>query len=96
MARAGDEVGGAVFCYKSSEGVGEIEWLAVRRTWRRRGLGLTLLRSAFNELRRRGAREAHLVVDFESPTGARRLYERAGLRVERHYVVHRKELRPVG
>ncbi|MDQ5810878.1 MAG: GNAT family N-acetyltransferase [Actinomycetota bacterium] len=96
MARVGGEVAGAVFCHKSSEGVGEIEWLAVRRTWRRRGLGLTLLRSAFNELRRRGAREVHLVVDSESPTGARRLYERAGMRVERHYAVHRKELRPLG
>jgi mycothiol synthase len=53
MARAGGEVAGAVFFDKSSEDGGEIEWLAVRRTWRRRGLGLALLRSAFKELRRR-------------------------------------------
>jgi mycothiol synthase len=35
-----------------------------------------------------------LGVDSESLTGATRLYERAGMRVERLYSVYRKELRP--
>ena len=34
------------------------------------------------------------MVDSESPTGAPGLYERAGMKVARHYAVYRKELRP--
>jgi mycothiol synthase len=95
VAKAGDEAAGAVFLDLSpGEETGEVEWLAVRRPWRRRGLGLALLRAAFSEIRARGGREACLVVDLESPTGAGRLYERAGMRIVRHYAVHRKALRP--
>jgi mycothiol synthase len=91
VAKAGDEAVGAVFLDLSQgEEAGEVEWLAVRRPWRRRGLGLALLRAAFSEIRARGGREARLVVDSESPTGVGRLYERAGMRVVRHYAVHRK------
>jgi len=94
-AKAGEEAAGAVFCDLSAEGdAGEVEWLAVRRPWRRRGVGLALLRAAFSGIRARGGREACLVVDSESPTGAARLYGRAGMRVVRHYAVHRKGLRP--
>ncbi len=91
-AKAGDEVAGAVFCDLGEEDHGEVEWLAVRRPWRRRGVGLVLLCAAFSEIRARGGRVARLTVDSESPTGAGRLYERAGMRFVRHYAVHRKEL----
>lgn len=93
-ATAGEEVAGAVFCEERREDGGLIEWLAVRRPWRRRGLGLALLLGAFLRLRGCGARKASLVVDSESPTGATRLYERAGMRAERSYAVYRKELPP--
>jgi ribosomal protein S18 acetylase RimI-like enzyme len=73
--------------------VGEVAGLRVRATWRRRGLGLALLRHAFGEFHRRGARTARLSVDAESPTGAPRLYERAGMRVTESYVVRQKDLR---
>jgi ribosomal protein S18 acetylase RimI-like enzyme len=52
----------------------------VRRPWRRRGLGLALLRRAFGEFQRRGERLVQLGVDAASPTGATRLYERVGMR----------------
>jgi ribosomal protein S18 acetylase RimI-like enzyme len=55
--------------------------LGVRRAARRRGIAEALLRTAFAEVRARGIPRVELVVDAESPTGATRLYERAGMRV---------------
>ncbi len=93
-AESGDETAGAVFCgLPPLGGRGEIEWLAVRRPWRRRGVGLALLGAAFSEVRGHGGHGAGLVVDSESPTGAGRLYGRAGMSTVRHYTVHRKALR---
>jgi mycothiol synthase len=68
--------------------------LGVRRPWRRRGLGLALLRSAFGGFYRRGTRKVALAADSQSLTGATRPYERAGMHLERLYSVYRKELRP--
>ena len=56
---------------------------AVRRPWRRRGLGLALLRHSFRDFARRGATRVGLGVDAENTTGAVRLYERAGMRAVR-------------
>lgn len=92
LAADGDEVDGAAVCEDRS-GTGWVNELAVRRTWRRRGLGTALLRRAFVEFYRRGTRRVALAVDTQSLTGATRLYERAGMRVERLYSVYRKELR---
>ena len=86
-------VAGAAVCEERPE-AGWVGELAVRRPWRRRGLGLALLRRAFVEFYRRGRRKVALAVDSQSLTGATRLYERAGMRVERLYSVYRKELRP--
>lgn len=86
LALDGDEVAGVALC----EMLPDRAWvneLGVRRPWRRRGLGGTLLRHAFGEFYRRGARLAALGVDAESLTGATRLYERAGMHVERQYDV---------
>jgi mycothiol synthase len=95
LAVADDEVAGAAVCEDRS-GTGWVSVLAVRRPWRRRGLGLALLRRAFGEFYRRGVLKIALAVDSQSLTGATRLYERAGMRVERLYSVYRKELRPGG
>jgi ribosomal protein S18 acetylase RimI-like enzyme len=78
------EVCGVCLC-SILEGTGEVDTLGVRRQWRRNGLGLALLRHAFGEFWRRGVRTVRLSVDGESPTGAPRLYERAGFVVEKHY-----------
>jgi mycothiol synthase len=92
LAVDGDEIVGAAVCEDRS-GTGWVNELAVRRPWRRRGLGLALLRRAFAEFYHRGTRKVALAVDSHSLTGATRLYERAGMRVERLYSVYRKELR---
>jgi mycothiol synthase len=76
---------------------GEMAWvgtLGVRRPWRKRGLGLALMRHAFREFYHRGDTHIGLGVDASNPTGATRLYERAGMHVAREYVLYEKELRP--
>jgi GNAT superfamily N-acetyltransferase len=84
----------AVNACSLTEGRGYVGGLRVRPAWRRRGLGLALLRHAFGEFYIRGAREAGLSVDAASPTNAPSLYLQAGMQVVRTYVVFRKILRP--
>ena len=93
VARDGDEVAGAAVCTWKRMDVGWIDRLGVRPAWRRRGLGLALLQAAFGEFYRRGERRCGLGVDVQNPTGAIRLYERAGMRVLWQAVVFEKELR---
>jgi mycothiol synthase len=59
--------------------------LGVRRTWRRRGLATALLQASFSAFAGRGATHVALAVDAENLTGAVRLYERVGMRVERRF-----------
>jgi mycothiol synthase len=72
--------------------MGWVGGLGVRPAYRRRGLGMALLRHAFGELYRRGERTVGLAVDAENPTGAVRLYEQAGMRPTREWVEYAKEL----
>jgi ribosomal protein S18 acetylase RimI-like enzyme len=58
--------------------------------YRQRGLGQTLLQHTFAEFARRGFTAVGLGVDAENPTGAVRVYERAGMRVERTNLVFEK------
>ncbi len=96
LAMDGAEVAGECLCYAypDVDFRGEVEDLAVRRPWRRRGLGMALLLHAFGEFYRRGVRKVALGVDAQSLTGATCLYERAGMRVVRQYARYEKELRP--
>jgi mycothiol synthase len=75
-------------------GTAVVEELAVRRAWRRRGIALALLTTEFRAFQRRGLQRAELSVDAESPTGATRLYERAGMHVAHSWERWEKELRP--
>jgi mycothiol synthase len=93
LAFDGDEVAGGIKC-STFQDLGWIQTLAVRRPWRRRGLGNALLLQAFDVLYRQGKPGAGLGVDAESPTGATRIYERAGMRATRTFAVFEKELRP--
>ena len=72
---------------------GWIGSIGVRRPWRRRGLGLALLRDSFRRFREAGETVVALGVDAENPTGAVRLYEHAGMRVLWRADVWQKELR---
>lgn len=56
-----------------------IRTIGVLRDWRRRGIAEALLRHALGEIYRRDRRKAALGVDSASPTGATRLYEKAGM-----------------
>lgn len=97
LLEEGDELAGVCLCGAHAAGDPSFGWvtaLAVRRPWRRRGLGLALLRHAFRELRRRGMTRAGLDVDAESLTGAVRLYERAGMHVARRRDIVEKPLAP--
>jgi mycothiol synthase len=72
---------------------GWIEIVGVRRAYRRQGIAEALLKTAFAEFFRRGERRIGLGVDAESPTGATRVYERAGMRTLWQAIVYEKELR---
>ena len=97
LAMHGDEIAGICLCRKQAyenPDVGYVNTLGVRRPWRKRGIGLALLRHAFDELYRRGKRKAGLGVDAENLTGALRLYENAGMHVHRAFDLFEKEIRP--
>ena len=61
---------------------GFVQYLAVARAWRRRGLGRALLLASFGRMAGAGVPEASLYVDADNSTGATRVYERAGMRVD--------------
>ncbi|HEX9415851.1 MAG TPA: GNAT family N-acetyltransferase [Gaiellaceae bacterium] len=76
------EIAGISLCRSEFSGDPDLGWvsiLGVRRPWRRRGLGLALLHHSFRELRARGKSRVGLGVAADNPTGAVRLYERAGM-----------------
>jgi mycothiol synthase len=91
VACDGDEVVGAMLG-RVVAGHGWIGDLAVRSTWRGRGIGEALLRDAFRLFAERGVGRAMLNVDADNATGATRLYERAGMRVRREWLVLAKTL----
>jgi ribosomal protein S18 acetylase RimI-like enzyme len=74
-------------------GIGWISTLGVRRPWRKMGLGLALIRHSFGEFYKRGTTIIGLGVDASNPTGATRLYQRAGMYVASEFVSYEKELR---
>jgi mycothiol synthase len=91
LAEEEGELQGISLCAAGRGGDRELGWvavLAVRRPWRGRGLGLALLRHSFRELRERGLKRVGLGVDGENATGAVRLYERAGMEVERRRLLY--------
>jgi mycothiol synthase len=97
LAKDGDEIAGICQCSKKvteDPGMGWVNRLCVLKSWRRRGLGLALLHTAFNEFYRRGKRRVGLGVDASSLTNATRLYEKAGMHVVRQYDTYHFELRP--
>jgi GNAT superfamily N-acetyltransferase len=93
---ATSEIAGYTLCRWERPGepqTGHIRYVAVRRQYRRRGLGQALLLHTFREFYRRGKRRVGLGVDATSLTGADRLYERAGMRPTHQMLVYEKTLR---
>jgi mycothiol synthase len=92
-AKDGDEIAAVLQCdLERYGGLGWIASIGVRKPWRRRGLGLALLRQGFGELYRRGRRIIGLGVDAQSRTGATRLYGRAGMHAAFSATFFEKEL----
>lgn len=86
-------IAGYALCrYRS--GAGWVDSLGVRRPWRKRGLGEALLLHSFAEFSKRGMQTIGLVVDAQNPSGATRLYQKAGMQVAAEFVYYEKELRP--
>ena len=78
------------------KGIGWVGTIAVRRPWRKKGLGFALLRHSFGEFYKRGMITIGLGVDASNPTGATRLYQRAGMVVAGEFALYEKELRAGG
>ncbi len=93
VAADADQIAGIALCDSKRNGDwGWVDTLGVRPAWRRRGIGEVLLRSAFQTFFERDERTVALQVDAQSPTGATRLYERAGMHVLYRIVVWEKIL----
>lgn len=92
FAVAVDEVVG-VLTAVIVEGTGWIDDLGVRKPWRRRGIGRSLLLRSFAALAERGLGTVMLNVDSTNTTGATHVYESVGMRVRRAWNVFEKPLR---
>lgn len=92
VAEEGDDLAGILIgrAPENEPGVGWVRILGVVPEHRRRGLGQALLRHSFREFANRGFNAVGLGVDAESPTGAVRVYERAGMDVERTNLIYEK------
>jgi mycothiol synthase len=95
-AYEGDEMIGVCICRPYGDAdpdMAYVRMLGVRRPWRKRGVGMALLKRAFGLFQERGYKRAALGVDAASLTNAVALYERAGMRVWRRSVTYRRMLR---
>ena len=92
VAEQGDDLAGILIgrAPENEPGVGWIRILGVVPDHRQRGLGQALLRHSLREFARRGFDAVGLGVDAENPTGAVRLYENAGMHVERTNLMYEK------
>jgi mycothiol synthase len=90
LAEAAGEPVGIAVCRSGTEVTTRDGWvrdLGVVPAWRRRGLGMALLRTAFAGFRDRGLTGVALEVDDVTVDGAVELYRRAGMRI-----VHRTDI----
>jgi len=97
LAKDGEQIAGVCRNTDKMTEDPEMAWvnqLCVRKPWRKRGLGMALLLTAFNEFYRRGKKRSGLGVDATSLTNATRLYEKAGMHVTQKYDTYEFELRP--
>ena len=93
LAWDGGEIAGVAGAYDYPAGP-EIDVVAVRPEWRRRGIARALLLRAFATLAQRERTAAHLSVDAANELGAVQLYESAGMRPAQVFDCFRKTLSP--
>ena len=95
----GDHVAGALVGRELAETNpchGWVSLLGVRPSSRGRGVASALLQRAFAEFRARGRTGAGLMVTFDDPTAASRLYERVGMKMTPTLLTWTKVLRAGG
>lgn len=91
----GEELAGFALDYPtfgSHLELGHVNWLGVRKPWRRRGLAEALLRRSFRELYARGKTQTGLGVDAQNITGALRVYERVGMHATTRFGTWQRDL----
>lgn len=97
VAEEGGHIIGGALCSWERPGepdVGHVRYLAVRRPWRGRGVGMALVRTIFTTFYARGKMKVGLGVDADSPTHANALYHRAGMRAISTSCIYEKTLAP--
>ncbi|MDN5822963.1 MAG: GNAT family N-acetyltransferase [Arthrobacter sp.] len=87
-----ESVDGYALCGQWAEGEIHVSLLGTRSRARHQGLASALLDWIVTEAERDGYRMVDLAVDSASPTGAGRVYERAGFTAVRTWTVHRRQL----
>lgn len=87
LAEDGRRLAGVCLCWRE----GWVKDLAVAPALRGHGIGEALLRHAFSVFHDRGLATVGLKVDADNPTGAVRLYERAGMTLDRRYLMFSTE-----
>ncbi len=92
IAWDGNKIAGISLCRYRGE-IGYVGLLGVLKPYRKQGLAFALLQHSFNEFYKRGTKTVGLGVDASNPTGAIRLYERAGMKTAHEFVIYEKELR---
>lgn len=90
VAWDGDQVAGVVVNVIRPDGSGGTPWVAVRAPWRRRGLGLALLRHSQARLAAAGVTSATVGTVLENRTNSVGLYQRAGYAITRRQPRYRK------
>ncbi|WP_421383684.1 GNAT family N-acetyltransferase [Bacillus salacetis] len=90
LLKEGEEIAGFVFCKRSTDRHAEITHLGVRPAWRKKGLGKVLLHQAFFTLQTEHRPVIDLNVDSENGTGAVKVYESVGMKINRHFIRYDK------
>lgn len=93
----GGTVAGGILCNArlvERDDSGRVGSLFVRPSYRRRGIGRTLMLTAFRAFRQQGIRRVILDTDAQSFTAAPRFYERLGMRPYRREWLYEKIVRP--
>ncbi|WP_327035484.1 GNAT family N-acetyltransferase [Micromonospora ureilytica] len=78
---AGDDIAAVVVNELQADGTARTPWVAVGTAWRRRGVGLAVMRRTLRILAEAGVSTARLSTVAENPNNSVRLYEKAGYRV---------------
>jgi mycothiol synthase len=87
----GDQIAGLVITTSDEEGA-HTPWVAVRKSWRRRGLGKALMTRMLQKVQARGLAQAEIQTVAENPGKSVHLYESVGYQVMKRQPRYRKPM----